>query len=201
MHWPLMKRFLCQLDKKMRHSIWIGLVFLASCDVFGTRIPEPPVGEAGTWLQPVAPDLVVDNLRAAVTELNAANYRRSLDQEFMFTPTAAAHARDPDQWTNWDHAQENGYFITVAEAAKGSSGNLLRLEDAKTELSETEYILDAHYLLLIQHGSQQIADTLQGRLVWVITKKVDGLWVLKRWSDQSIGTEDSWSDLKAEFAS
>ncbi|MCY3488626.1 MAG: hypothetical protein F4065_06375 [Rhodothermaceae bacterium] len=185
----------------MARSIWMALVVLASCDVFGARTPEPPVGEAGTWLQPVAPDLVVDNLRAAVAELNAANYRRSLDEEFMFTPTAAAYARDPDQWIHWDQAQENGYFVTVAEAAKGSSGNLLRLEDATTELSDTEYILDAHYLLLIKHGSQQIADTLQGRLVWVITKKADGLWMLTRWSDQSIGTEDSWSDLKAEFAS
>lgn len=185
----------------MMRSVWLTLVFLASCDVFGARTPEAPEGGAGTWLQPVAPDLVVNNLRAAVTELNATNYRRSFDEDFTFTPTAAAYARNPDQWMNWSEAQENGYFITVVEAAKGSSGNLLRLEDSTTELSDTEYILDAHYLLLIRHGSQQIADTLQGRLIWVITKKPDGLWALTRWSDQSLGSEDSWSDLKAEFAS
>ncbi len=185
----------------MTRGIWFCLFVLASCDVFGARTPEPPIGGGGTWLQPVAPDLVIDNLRTAVAELNATNYRRSLDEEFIYTPTAAAYARDPDQWTNWNQAQENGYFITVAEAAKGSSGNLLRLEDSTTELSDTEYVIDAHYLLLIQHGSQQIADTLQGRLVWVITKKEDGLWTLMKWRDQSVGSQDTWSDLKAEFAS
>ena len=176
-------------------------MLFASCDMFHTRSPEEPAGEAGTWLQPVAPDLVVDNLRSAVAELNAANYRRSLAQEFMFTPTAAAYARDPDQWQNWTQAQENGYFVTVAEAARGRMGNLLRLENETTELSDSEYILDAHYLLLIKHGSQQIADTLQGRLIWVITRGGDGLWTLTRWSDQSVGAVNSWSDLKAEFAS
>lgn len=182
-------------------GMWVSLIVLASCDVFGTRDPESPVGEAGTWLQPVAPDLVIDNLRAAVAELNTVNYRRSLDQEFEFIPTAVAYARNPDQWVNWTQSQENGYFVTVAEAAKGSSGNLLRLEDSSTELSDTEYVLEAHYLLYIRHGSQQVADTLQGRLIWQINKKEDGLWRLTRWSDQSIGSENSWSDLKAEFAS
>lgn len=177
------------------------MMLLASCDMFSARSPEEPAGEAGTWLQPVAPDLVVANLRAAVAELNVSNYRRSLDQELMFTPTAVAYTRDPDQWHNWTQAQENGYFITVAEAAKGSSGNLLRLEDETIELSDSEYILDAHYLLLMKHGSQQISDTLQGRLIWVIARGLDGLWTLKRWSDQSVGSAYSWSDLKAEFAS
>ena len=106
-------------------SIWIYIFFLASCDVFSTRTPAPPVGEAGTWLQPVAPDLVVDNLRAAVEELNAANYRRSIDLEFMFTPTASAQARDPQRWAIWGQAQENSYFTTVAEAAKENTGHFL----------------------------------------------------------------------------
>ncbi|MCY4159674.1 MAG: hypothetical protein OXE92_06130 [Bacteroidetes bacterium] len=185
----------------MTRCLWIGLIVLSSCDIFGAREPEPPAGEAGTWLQPVAPDLVIENLRAAVRELNATNYRRSIDPEFEFVPTAEAYAQSPDQWDNWNRSQENGYFITVAEASRGSSGNILRLEDPNTEFSDTEYILDAHYVLVINHGSQQVADTLQGRLVWVITKKTDGLWTLLKWNDQSVGSEDSWSDLKAEFAS
>jgi len=185
----------------MTRGWWIGLIVLASCDVFGARTPEPPAGEAGTWLQPVAPDIVIENLRAAVKELNAANYRRSIDPKFVFIPTVEAYAQAPDQWNNWNHSQENGYFVTVAEASKGSSGNILRLEDSTAELGDTEYILDAHYVLVIKHGSQQIADTLQGRLTWVITKKTDGLWTLTAWNDQSVESEDSWSDLKAEFAS
>ncbi|MDE2771118.1 MAG: hypothetical protein OXI44_08125 [Bacteroidota bacterium] len=180
-------------------GIWIYIFLLASCDVFSTRAPAPPVGEAGTWLQPVAPDLVVDNLRAAVEELNATNYRRSIDLEFMFTPTASAQARDPQRWAIWGQAQENSYFTTVAEAAKENTGHFLRLEDVTTELGDTTYTLEAHYVLLIKHGSRQVADSMQGRLIWTIARNPDGLWALSWWKDQSIGSADSWSDLKAEF--
>ncbi len=185
----------------MVRGVWVCLLVLASCDVFGTRTPEPPEGEAGTWVQPVAPDIVVENLRTSINELNASNYRRSLHQDFVFTPTTEAYVRNPDQWDNWDRAQENGYFVTVAEASKESSGNLLRLEDSTTELGDKDYILESQYILIINHGNQQISDTLQGRLTWFITKKADGLWTLIQWDDQSVGAADSWSDLKAEFAS
>ena len=192
---------LCHLNSAMTRGVWVVLIVLASCDVFGARTPEPPEGEAGTWLQPVAPDIVIENLRTSISELNVANYRRSLHPDFVFVPTAEAYIRNPDQWNNWNRAQENGYFITVAEASKGSSENLLRLEDSTTELSDTTYIMEAQYILVLNHGSQQVSDTLQGRLLWLITKKADGLWTLVGWNDQSVGSEDSWSDLKAEFAS
>ena len=181
--------------------LWIGLILLASCDIFGARTPEPPVGDASTWQQPVAPDIVVENLHSAIAELNVANYRRSLHSNFEFTPTPQAYVRNPDQWLNWDRAQENGHFVTLAEASRGGKSSSLRLEDSTTELGETEYLLDAHYILVISHGSQQVADTLQGRLVWTIIQENDGLWALMTWNDQSVGSADSWSDLKAEFAS
>jgi len=186
----------------MSRWVWVGyLVVLGSCDIFGARTPEDPEGEAGTWQQPVAPDIVVENLRAAIAELNAANYRRSLHEKFEFVPSSDAYARNPDQWVNWDRARENGHFVTLAEASKGTSNNSLRLENMTTELSESEYILDANYILVISHGSQQVTDTLQGRLAWLIIQEADGLWALMVWSDQNIGSENSWSDLKAEFAS
>ena len=174
-------------------------VVLAGCNLFAPRTPEDPVGEAGTYFQPVAPDLVVDNLRAAVAELNAANYRRSLDQELDFTPTALAQARDPSLWASWGHAEENSYFTTVTEAAKQRSGHVLRLEGANTELSDTRYTLDAHYVLVLKHGRPPVPDTLQGRLIWEITQNADGLWYLREWTDQAVAGALSWSDLKAEF--
>ncbi|MCY4232160.1 MAG: hypothetical protein OXE59_00220 [Bacteroidetes bacterium] len=186
----------------MTRWAWVGyLLVLGSCDLFGARTPEDPEGEAGTWQQPVAPDLVVDNIRAAISELNASNYRRSLHEEFEFVPSSDARARNPDRWMNWDRAQENGHFVTLAEASRGSSNNSLRLEDMTTELGESQYIIDASYILVISHGSQQLSDTLQGRLAWFIILEADGLWTLKKWNDQSIGSQDSWSDLKSEFAS
>ena len=174
-------------------------VLLAGCDIFQPRTPEDPVGEAGTWNQPVTADVVIDNIRAAVMELNAANYRRSLDSQLEFIPTAVSEARDPSLWASWGSAQENSYFTTMVEAARGQVGHGLRLEDVSTELGDTRYVLDAHYVLVVLHGRESIPDTLQGRLIWEITQGATGLWTLSKWTDQVVGNVPSWSDLKAGF--
>ena len=175
------------------------LLAQAACDIFAPRTPETPVGEAGTFVQPDAPDVVVDNLRAAIAELNASTYRRSLHEGLEFEPTAVAEARDPSLWASWGRAEENGYFTTMSEAARQGSGHLLRLEDTTTELGETRYTLDATYLLIVRHRRAGAPDTLQGRLIWEIELGQDGLWSLRRWTDQEVGGSASWSDLKAEF--
>lgn len=172
---------------------------LAACDVFSTRTPEDPISEAGTFTQPDAPDLVVDNLQAAIAELNTANYRRSLAEDMTFEPTAVAQARDPSLWASWSRIEEVSAFTTLAEAASQSTGHSLRLEDTAAELSDTRFTLDATYVLVIRHRRPTVPDTVQGRLVWQIEQGADGLWALRRWTDQELGNTASWSDLKAEF--
>ncbi len=172
---------------------------LGGCDLFVPRTPETPIVEGGTYIQPDAPDAVVENLKAAVSEMNAANYRRSLDEGIEFEPTALAKARDPSLWANWSRAEENGYFTTMAEAARDAEGHVLRLEEATTDIGDTRYTLDASYLLVVRHRRAGVPDTLQGRLVWEIAQRSDGLWVLSRWTDQVLGNSPSWSDIKAEF--
>lgn len=172
---------------------------LSACDMFAPRTPEDPIGQAGTWNQPVTADVVVDNLKASIMELNAANYRRSIDASLMFKPSAVAEARDPSLWASWGSAQENSYFTTMVEAARAQTGHGLRLEDIATELGDTRYVMDAQYVLVVLHGRESIPDTLQGRLIWEITQSATGLWSLSRWTDQVIGNAPSWSDLKAGF--
>ena len=175
------------------------LVLGAGCNLFAARTPEDPITEAGTFTQPDAPDLVVDNLRAAIAELNTANYRRSLAEDLTFEPTAVAQARDPSLWASWSRTQEVSTFTTLAEAARQSSGHALRLEDTSIELGDTRFTLDATYVLVVRHRRPNVPDTLQGRLIWEIERGADGLWALRRWTDQELGNSPSWSDLKAEF--
>ncbi len=181
-----------------------GLVALvlgfAACDSFLTRTPEEPIVEGGTYVQPDDPDAVVANLRASVAELNAANYRRSLDEDLVFVATADAQARDPSLWGTWGRGDENGYFTTMTEAARQGSGHLLRLSNTRAEFGESRYHLDAQYFLVVHHRRTGVPDTVQGRLLWDIAQGSNGLWSLHRWTDQQIGASASWSDLKAEFA-
>ena len=186
----------------LRNPCWLALMIagLVACDSFLTRTPEEPNVEGGTYIQPDDPDAVVANLTASIVELNATNYRRSLDEDMEFEPTASAQARDPSLWATWGRADENGYFTTMTEAARQGMGHLLRLTNTRAEFGESRYLLDAQYFLVVQHRRTGVPDTVQGRLLWDIGQGSDGLWSLERWTDQQIGSNASWSDLKAEFA-
>lgn len=183
----------------LRASSLAFLVLLAGCDLFTPRTPDPPISEGGTFVQPDAPELVVENLQNAIAEMNAANYRRSLADDLEVEPTAVAEARDPSLWSSWSKTEEVSAFTTLAEAARLNTGHVLRFQDIATEVGDMRYTLDATYLLIANHRRPDVPDTLQGRLVWEIVQGSDGLWALSRWTDQELGGAPSWSDLKAAF--
>ena len=175
-------------------------VFLASCDLFSPRTPDPPIDEAGTFVQPDTPDQVIENVRNAVAELNAQNYRRSFADELEFAPTPEAEASAPSIWNGWGVQEEESYFRALASAARLTSGNELRLNDPTlSAVDAARFTFDATYLLTVNHRKQDLPSTLQGRLVWTIVQGSDGLWRISEWSDRSIGDAPSWSDLKTAF--
>ena len=172
---------------------------MGACSLFSAREPEPPLTDAGTFAQPDTPEQVIENLRAAIAELNTLNYRRSLADDVTFKPTASAEAREPI-WTGWGRTEEERYFSTLAAAAPQTTGHLLDLNaQTFTILSEDRYLLDATYVLTVNHRRADAPTTVQGRLVWLLTQGPDGLWSLREWTDQELGSNPSWSDLKAEF--
>ncbi len=176
------------------------LLSASGCDLFSPRTPEFPVADAGTFLQPDTPDQVVENLRFAIAELNTLNYRRSLAEGFVYRPTASALAREPI-WSNWGREQEEQYFSSLVSAARTGSGHSLQLYDATlSALSPSRYVLDANYLLQVQHQRPNVPATVQGSLRFVIVQGADGLWRIAEWSDYEVGADPSWSDLKATFA-
>lgn len=183
----------------LRPTLILLLVAIAGCDLFSTRTPEEPLGETGTFLQPDTPAQVVENIRNAVAELNAQNYRRSFAEDLLFEPTARAEASDPSIWTGWGPQAEESYFRALVEAARLTAENELRLNDVDETAGDMQHTLDASYLLTVNHRRSDLPTTLQGRLVWTITQGEDGLWRITSWTDREVGNAASWSDLKAAF--
>lgn len=180
-------------------SVLATSVLLTGCSLFSTRTPDEPVTDAGTFSQPDTPEQVIDNIIAAVSEMNALNYRRSLKDDLLFHPTASAEARE-SVFANWGRAQEDQYFTAAAAAARLNTGHSLVLNDRSfTIISDTEYLLDATYVLTINHSRPDAPSEVQGRLEWLVEQGSNGLWDLKEWTDQELGGKTSWSDLKAEF--
>ncbi|WP_456429830.1 hypothetical protein [Rhodocaloribacter sp.] len=183
-----------------RLSVFLTLAFtLAACGLLSARDPEPPLDAGGTFAQPDTPEQVIANLQAAVSELNTLNYRRSLADDLTFAPTATALNREPI-WTGWGRTEEEQYFGTLAADARQTTGNRLELNDRTFSiLADDRYLLDATYVLTVNHRRTDVPRTVQGRLQWIITRSGDGLWRLREWTDQELGANPSWSDLKAAF--
>ena len=176
------------------------LLLFAGCDLFAPRDPEDPMTAGGTFLQPDTPEQVIENIQAAVAELNTPNYSRSMDAALVYAPTAKAEASDPAIWPSWDRTAEEQYFTSLAAAAQFASGHELRLTDRNVSLiSDTRFELDASYILTVNHNRPNVETTVQGRLIWVIVQGEDGLWRLQEWTDREVSGAISWSDLKAEF--
>ncbi len=181
-------------------SLFFCSLFLCSCSLFTPREPEDPIDEAGTFLQPDTPEQVIENIQAAISELNTPNYGRSINPELVFTPTATAAAQDPAIWSNWSHTEEQQYFSTMVAAAQFGSGHELQLNDQTISIiSEERYEIDASYILSINHNRPDVPTMAQGRLIWVMTQGEDGLWSLKEWTDRELGGVPSWSTFKSEF--
>lgn len=187
----------------MRLPLYIALCLcLTGCGVFDPRTPEAPDSGGGTFLQPDTPERVAENLQNAIAELSDQNYIRSLAIDFAFEPTVSAAAREPLLWTDWGRAQEGTYFGRLKDAAAPFDGHSLELIDVtRTIVTDTRFVVDASYLLTVRHSrtDEGVPIEVQGRLIWEIVQGADGLWQLQRWTDQELGTEPSWSDLKAAF--
>lgn len=177
----------------------VCFVFLTGCSVFSTRDPEDPLAESGTFEQADTPEIVIENLQNAIAELNTLNYRRSLGTSLSFIPTASAAARE-SVFSTWSNPQEEQYFSAMSAAASLNSGHFLQLTDQSlTLISPSEFVLDASYVLTINHSRAEVPGRFQGRLIWSLKQGSDGLWSVAEWTDQEVGSEPSWSDLKAEF--
>lgn len=174
-------------------------VAASGCSVFSTREPEEPLEDSASFIQPDTPEQVIENIQTSILELNTLNYRRSLAEDLTFQPTATAQARE-SVFLSWSRSQEEQYFSAMVAAASLNQGHSLQLNDQTlTLLGESEFVLDATYVLTVNHRRSETPTRVQGRLQWVLRQGSDGLWALQDWTDQELGSQPSWSDLKAEF--
>ncbi len=179
-------------------AVAAGLLW-SGCSLFSTREPEPPITSGGTFAQADTPEQVIENVKAAIAEMNALNYRRSLSDDFKYTPTVSALARHAF-WSTWDRADEERYFSTLAAAYRKTTTPDLQFFNSSIAIDrEDRYVFDANYVLKVDHSRPEKPKEVQGHLTWVIVRGQDGLWSIAEWTDQQFESTFSWSDLKASF--
>ena len=99
-----------------------------------------------------------------------------------------------------DHDPMVSKDVVTSSAAAANEGHSLVLNDQSLTIVEaTRVQLDATYVLTVNHRRPDASTKVQGRLIWVIDQRSDGLWELSDWIDQELAGAATWSDLKAEF--
>lgn len=181
-------------------------ILLVGCGLFETRDPEPPTSGSSTFVPPTSPDLVLENLRNAVSEQSTENFLRCLvdtlnsDQRYEFIPSAAAAGRYASTFASWSLQSERAWFAAMKAFAEKDASSSLVLTGAFSVIAADSAIYQGSYDFTFRHGVSNLAETVRGSLQFVIHTNRNSIWSITRWTDFPISDETSWSEWKGRFA-
>jgi len=186
--------------------IILVITFLVSCqNPFATRSPEAPSGEQSSFIQPIAPEIVIANLQSAIKEKNIENYIRcfglneDVRKNFTFVPEISVSNNFQGIFLNWGITEERNYMNNLFGITPQDSTSSLRFTDI-TEIQFGDSVSTTkEYDLFIAHTNSSAPVIVNGRMVLNIRKGSDALWFISSWSDFKTGTSPVWTLLKAEF--
>jgi hypothetical protein len=183
-----------------------ALLGAAGCDLFSTRDPEPPDSGGSSFIPATTADIVIQNLKGAIAEKNAVNYLRCFvdtlnsSRSFTFIPTASAAGRYAAAFSSWSLASERAYFSSLVAQTPASGVPLLTVNGAFVVQASDSAVYESEYTLYFPHGISGAPETTRGHVQFVITIDRNSIWGITRWTDNPLGTDASWSELKGRFA-
>ncbi|MEJ5305467.1 MAG: hypothetical protein WHV63_05945 [Ignavibacteria bacterium] len=192
----------------MRYFTLLLLIFVINgCDIFRTREPENPVQTRNTWIPATTIEILLDNLKSALSERSTENYLRCFvdssltGKSFEFLPTAESYANYSVIFSNWKLQNERVYFENMKSKLRDAGGITLSLfnEERGTIQSDSVSFL-ADYLLIVDHSIENLPKEFKGHLQFTLYRDVKGEWSILRWKDNKKDENLTWSDLKGRFS-
>lgn len=186
----------------MRRLFIFLITIICFCkNPFTTREPESPSEERSTWLQPIMPERVIDNLKFSIQEANLANYMKCLvesNSRFRFLPDAFVKANNYGFFDNWNLTSEQNYLTKIFTATYDSLRKVtfgLPTLDYQVDsvLIQIDYELELHHNL-----SESYPKFIKGQADFWLSN-INGEWYITQWSDYGTETVPSWSSIKAIF--
>lgn len=176
------------------------LLLLSGCGLFPTRTPSEAEGGESVWLTPVAPNIIVENLRSAFEAGNFGDYERTMTEDFRFLPDQsdvfAIEVIRPGEgvYLGWDRTVET----RTAEVIFGSVSALnLELPIIQEEIITEGRLLKYRYELTLTPASGD--PTIYAGEAWFRTRQEPGSgeWYIFEWEDiASVPLSQSWGYLK-----
>ena len=184
----------------------ILIVLISGCGLFDTRDVEPPTDPRSNFIPPTSPDLVITNLQFAIAEKNLNNYLSCFvdtnysSRKFTYFADVKSQVQYPI-FLNWKLSNEKAYFTNLLALTDPQSNSNLFLSDEVLTVTLDTAVYDADYLLRFEHQLTTVAQTLKGKLRYIMATDSKNLWSIHTWMDFKDNDNDTtWSVLKANFS-
>ena len=191
----------------VRETAAAALACSVSCkNPFRLRDPEPPVTVRSSWIQPLRPELVLENMQNAVHERNADNFVRCLASQeygeriFRFDPDPKVAQDYPGLFMAWDRDRElavirQAFAIVPADSA----AVLVWTEDVREFTAVDSAVTVKQYRLEFPHTRSDLPRVFEGHVEFRLAEDTRGEWAIYRWIDNALAESHSWSLLKASL--
>ncbi|MFH2054325.1 MAG: hypothetical protein ABIJ61_00075 [bacterium] len=180
-------------------------VLMLSCakNPFSARDSEPPSEEAGTFVPPTSPEIVLENLRLAYEEMVIGNYIECLDSNFIFVFDFVEGSLVD---TSWNHAVEinltGNLFADFrgSDAVKQLSVEFFEQVDQQDVLLDSTAMMIRSYLVTVADSAGQVLESYEGVAQFDLVEAAFNFWSIARWEDLHLDTRSpSWADLKNSY--
>ena len=182
-------------------------IVICACNLFSTRSPEYPNENPSNFTPPTLPDIVINNLINALQDINVDNYVACLSDEtdvsiglFKFIPSQEALSIYGGLFDSWSVNEERRYFSNLRLKTPTENKPAFQLNNSRFELLLADSaVFVAGYTYTVEHTMTSLKKNFSGSLQFTLSKKPNGLWSIKKWTDYQSNADSaaSWSMLKA----
>lgn len=179
----------------------------SSCSLFEPRTPEDPSNAGVVWLYPSSPDIVVENMQAALNGRSAL-YLDCFDESFIFyADTSDINDYPTYDFSNWTLIDE-GFTVTTAMYAVVPSDSTITAEFL-IDMGHPDPPAPADSVTIYREYSIAIPQTYHsgtatpavGIAELHMVEDSDGLWSIRAWHDvrHEEATWVTWAVAKAYY--
>jgi hypothetical protein len=190
--------------KRCAFTILIALL-VVSCakNPFSTRDSEPPTAQAGTFITPTTPQIVLENLRFCYSELVIGNFAQSLDSDFVFKYDFLQGAQADSGWgfkqeLNLTEKMFNDFSATKSE--RSLRVTFIAQSEQPDIILDSTATLVRSYTVIVADSSGQVSSSYQGVARFEMIESAFNFWAIRSWSDLHLNLiAPSWADLKNAY--
>ncbi|HED06831.1 MAG TPA: hypothetical protein ENI57_01800 [Ignavibacteria bacterium] len=181
------------------------LSILSGCDIFTTRVAEPPNKSRSNYQTPVTPDLLIQNLVNSLKDKNLENYLLSFSDPnftnkiFTFSASSSAISQFPALANNWGVRNEQQYFNNLISKVQKDQPITLNLSNTSSSPQGDSLFYTASYFISIPSISADIKSNYQGELRFSMIRDSRAIWTIYFWQDTKSSNLPSWSELKGRL--